>query len=110
MDIWTVDGEAIRLEINARNAIRKAALLPLLNEQKEFEHACMLIRAETRERAQVSDHQLDRVERPMLQRSDARIGPIERIALIAVVCLAAFAELRVLASARTFVESRDGGR
>ena len=44
MNIWTVDGEAIRSEINARNAIRKAALLPLLDEQKEFEHACMLIR------------------------------------------------------------------
>jgi hypothetical protein len=44
MNIWTVDGEAIRSEINARNAIRKAALLPLLDKQKEFEHACMLIR------------------------------------------------------------------
>src|SRR5690348_12291816 len=43
-DIWRVDGEAIRSEINARNAIRKAALLPLLDEQREFEHACMLIR------------------------------------------------------------------
>ena len=44
MNIWTVDGEAIRSEINARNAIRKAALLPILDEQTEFEHACMLIR------------------------------------------------------------------
>jgi hypothetical protein len=44
MNIWMVDGEAIRSVINARNAIRKAALLPLLDEQKEFEHACMLIR------------------------------------------------------------------
>jgi hypothetical protein len=44
MNIWTVDGEAIRSEINARNAIRKAALLPILDEQMEFEHACMLIR------------------------------------------------------------------
>ena len=44
MNIWTVDGKAIRSEINARNAIRKAALLPILDEQTEFEHACMLIR------------------------------------------------------------------
>jgi hypothetical protein len=43
-DIWRVDGEAIRSEINTRNAIRKAALLPLLDEQREFEHVCMLIR------------------------------------------------------------------
>ena len=34
MNIWTVNGEAIRAEINARNAIRKVALLPLLDEQK----------------------------------------------------------------------------
>ncbi len=44
MNIWTVDGEAIRSEINARNALRKSALLPLLDEQKESEQACMLIR------------------------------------------------------------------
>ena len=44
MNIWAVDGQAIRSEINTRNAIRKAALLPLLDEQKELEHACTLIR------------------------------------------------------------------
>ena len=44
MDIWTVSKSAIRTEIAQRNALRKAALLPLLDEQKELEHACRLIR------------------------------------------------------------------
>jgi hypothetical protein len=44
MNIWAVDGQAIRSEINTRNAIRKAALLPLLDEQKELEHAGTLVR------------------------------------------------------------------
>jgi hypothetical protein len=44
VDIWTVDKAAIRAEIRARNALRQSALLPLLNEQKELEHRCRLIR------------------------------------------------------------------
>ena len=44
MDIWTVDKATIRAEIRARNALRRSALLPLLDEQKELEHACRLIR------------------------------------------------------------------
>ena len=44
MDIWTVDKATIRAEIRARNALRQSALLPLLDEQKELEHACSLIR------------------------------------------------------------------
>ncbi len=44
MNIWTVDRDEILSEINARNAIRKSALLPLLDEQKEFERTCMVIR------------------------------------------------------------------
>ena len=44
MDIWTVDKAAIQVEIGARNALRKVALLPLLDERKELEHVCKLIR------------------------------------------------------------------
>jgi len=44
VDIWTVDKATIRAEIRARNALRQSALLPLLDEQKELEHACSLIR------------------------------------------------------------------
>jgi hypothetical protein len=44
VDIWTVDKATIRAEISQRNGLRKVALLPLLDEQKEFEHACRLIR------------------------------------------------------------------
>ena len=44
MNIWTVDKATIRAEIRQRNALRKSALLPLLDEQKEFDHACTVIR------------------------------------------------------------------
>jgi hypothetical protein len=44
VDIWTVDKGTIRAEIRARNALRQSALLPLLDEQKELEHVCSLIR------------------------------------------------------------------
>ena len=44
MDIWTVDKATIRAEVRARNALRQSALLPLLDEQKELEHVCRLIR------------------------------------------------------------------
>ncbi len=44
MNIWTVDKATIQAEIKARNALRQSALLPLLDEQKEFEHACRVIR------------------------------------------------------------------
>jgi hypothetical protein len=43
MNIWTVDKATIRAEIRQRNALRKSALLPLLDEQKEFDHACRVI-------------------------------------------------------------------
>ena len=35
MNIWTVDKATIRAEITKRNALRKSALLPLLDEQKK---------------------------------------------------------------------------
>ena len=41
VDIWKVDKAAIQAEIRARNGLRKVALLPLLDEQKELEHACL---------------------------------------------------------------------
>src|SRR6202162_6533286 len=44
VNIWTVDKGTIRAEIRQRNALRKSALLPLLDEQKEFDHACAIIR------------------------------------------------------------------
>jgi hypothetical protein len=44
VDIWTVDKSAIRAEINQRNALRQSALLPPLDEQKELQRACRLIR------------------------------------------------------------------
>jgi hypothetical protein len=44
VDIWTVDKATIRAEIRARNALRQSALLPLLDEQKELENRCRLIR------------------------------------------------------------------
>jgi hypothetical protein len=43
MDIWTLDKATMRAEIRARNALRKSALLPLLDEQKELEHACSVV-------------------------------------------------------------------
>src|SRR4249920_3159633 len=46
MNIWTVDKATIRAEIRQRNALRKSALLPLLDEQAEFDHACTVIRAQ----------------------------------------------------------------
>ena len=46
MNIWTVDKATIRADIRQRNALRKSALLPLLDEQKEFDHACTVIRAQ----------------------------------------------------------------
>jgi hypothetical protein len=39
-----MDKATIRTEISQRNALRKSALLPLLDQQKELEHACRLIR------------------------------------------------------------------
>jgi hypothetical protein len=44
VDIWAVDKAAIRSEISQRNALRRSALLPLLDEQQEFERACMVIK------------------------------------------------------------------
>ena len=45
MDIWTVDKATIGAEIGQRNALRKSALLPLLDEQQALDHACWLIRS-----------------------------------------------------------------
>jgi len=46
MNIWTVDKATIRAEVRQRNALHKAALLPLLDEQKELDHACAVIRVQ----------------------------------------------------------------
>ena len=48
----------IRAEIRQRNALRKATLLPLLDEQREFDHACAVIR-EQRYRALKDSKQTD---------------------------------------------------
>jgi hypothetical protein len=45
MYIWAVDMATLRAEICQRNALRKSAMLPLIDEQKELEHACWLIRS-----------------------------------------------------------------
>ena len=45
VNIWTVEKATIGAEIRQRNVLRKSALLPLLNEQQELEHACWLIRS-----------------------------------------------------------------
>ena len=39
-----MDKATIQAEISQRNALRKSALVPSLDEQKEPEHACRLIR------------------------------------------------------------------
>lgn len=44
VDIWTVDQPMIREVIRRRNALRRTALLPLVDEHREFDHACMAIR------------------------------------------------------------------
>jgi len=55
----------IRAKIRQRNALRRAALLPLLDEQREFDRACAVIR-EQRYRAlkdsQQADHERIRQE------------------------------------------------
>jgi len=45
VNIWTVDKATISAEIRQRNALRKSALLPLLDEQQELDHAFWLIRS-----------------------------------------------------------------
>jgi hypothetical protein len=42
-DLLSMDRAAIRAEIAQRNAVRKSAQLPLLDEQKEFDNACQTI-------------------------------------------------------------------
>jgi hypothetical protein len=39
----SMDKAAIWAEITQRNALRKSAQLPLLNEQREFDNACQII-------------------------------------------------------------------
>jgi hypothetical protein len=48
----------IRAEIKQRNTLRKAALLPLVDEQKEFDRACAVVR-EQRYRAFRNTKQAD---------------------------------------------------
>ena len=66
MNIWTVDKATIRAEIRQRNALRKSALLPLLDEQKKLDHACVVIRAQRwhafRESSKQADYQRIRAE------------------------------------------------
>jgi hypothetical protein len=54
----TMTTTEIRAEIRQRNAVRRAALLPLLDEQREFDHACAVIR-EQRYRALKESKQAD---------------------------------------------------
>jgi hypothetical protein len=42
-DLSNMDRAAIWAEIAHRNALRKSAQLPLLDEQKEFDNACQII-------------------------------------------------------------------
>ena len=42
-DLLSMDGAAIWTEIAQRNALRKSAQLPMLNEQREFDNACQTI-------------------------------------------------------------------
>jgi hypothetical protein len=44
VDIWTIDKATIWAKISQRNALRRSALLPLLDEQQELERGCRLIR------------------------------------------------------------------
>jgi hypothetical protein len=59
MDIWAVDRATIWSAIRARNELRRSALLPLVDEQKEFDAACWLIR-EKRWQAFKECHEADR--------------------------------------------------
>jgi hypothetical protein len=42
-DLLSMDRAAIRAEIAQRNALRKSAQLPLLDEQKEFYNVCEVV-------------------------------------------------------------------
>ena len=44
VDIWTVDQPMVWEVIRQRNAVRRSAMLSLVDEQKEFDHACRVIR------------------------------------------------------------------
>ena len=75
MNIWTVDKATIRAEIRQRNALRKSALLPLLDEQREFDHACTVIR-EKRWHAFCESKQAD-YERIRAEVLDGRNPPLD---------------------------------
>ena len=59
--------------------------------------------------AEIADHHLDRVERSVLDRRDARVRPMQRVALVAVVGARSLAESRIAAFRRRGVEFGNGG-
>src|SRR5262245_170845 len=56
------------------------------------ERAGMLVGPDAAIGAEIADHQLDRIERSALDRRDAGIGPMQRIALVAIIGTRALAE------------------
>src|SRR5215475_15250140 len=57
--------------------------------------------------AEIADHHLDGVERPALDRRDAGVGPMLRVALISVIGARALAEIRIGAVDGILVERSD---
>ena len=72
------------------------------------EHLRVLVAAKPREGAEIANDQLDRVERPLPDRRNARIGPVVRIAERAVVGRRAFGEFRIFPVFGMLVEILDG--
>ena len=57
-----------------------------------IQRAGMLVGPDAGVGAEIADHQLDRVERPVLDRRDAGVRAVQRIALVAVIGARALAE------------------
>jgi hypothetical protein len=77
-----VDKATIWAEIKTRNAIRKAALLPLLDEQKEFESACRQIqrhRWQAFKESKRADY--ERLRKDVYAQREPSAGPMSKWAL-----------------------------
>src|SRR5580698_4901536 len=62
------------------------------------------VRLQTGESTDVADPQSERIVRAVFERRDARVGSMQRIALVAVICFAAFTEERVAPEFRFCIE------